>query len=388
MSKDFNALDRAEAGMPTTWYYEPAQYARELEAIWKRHWLFLCPGPVLAQEGDFQTLSIGDQNVWVVRRANGELAGYYNSCRHRGSLLLTDKCGHLPIDSIHCPYHRWRYDLNDGSLISTSSFAEPEGFDKSAHGLYRIAVQEWNGLVFVNLDPTAQWQPEKVFSSNWAELEKYAIGDLVAGQHWDHVVDCNWKTFWDNYGECLHCPGVHRELVKYVPIYKKGLLDERDRPDWRENIDNPDPAFRGGLAEGLETFSRDGTAQGYAIAEGLSEEDRKRGFTYVDSAPSLYIGAHADHVRTVRILPLGPEQMLLSVDWLFHAAALEDPNYDTSNVTDFARQVIEEDAVVSELNQKGMHAAPMKQGVLMPEEYELKSFKEWVENALRLYESR
>ena len=74
--------------------------------------------------------------------------------------------------------------------------------------------------------------------------------------------------------------------------------------------------------------------------------------------------------------------MQLSVDWLFHAEALEDPNYDMANVTDFATMVIEEDGVASELNQRGMHAAPMQRGVLMPEEYDLKNFKEWVENAL------
>ena len=38
--------------------------------------------------------------------------------------------------------------------------------------------------------------------------------------------------------------------------------------------------------------------------------------------------------------------------------------------------------VACELNQRGLHAAPMKQGVLMPEEYVLKRLHEWVREHL------
>jgi len=388
MEKDYNALDELAPAMPAAWYIDADQYQRELDAVWKKNWLFVCPGQSLAEIGAYKTFSIGDQHAWVVRREGGELAAYYNNCRHRGSVLLTESEGCLSGGSVYCPYHRWRYDLDDGSLISTSSFKDPQGFDKTEHGLFHIAVQEWNGLVFLNFDAAADWQPASIFSSNRQELEKFSIEKLVLGHHWEHVVACNWKTFWDNFNECLHCPGVHRELVKMVPIFKRGLMEPQDHPDWREHIDDLDPAFRGGVREGVETFSMDGSAQGYALAEGLTDEDRKRGVTYVDSVPAVYIGAHADHVRTVRILPLGPESMALSVDWLFHAQALEDPNYDISNVTEFAKRVLEEDGVASELNQRGMHAAPMLRGVLMPEEYDLKKFKEWVEQALAKHESR
>ncbi len=32
-------LDRTIASLPAAWYYDPAQYARELEAIWYRDWI-------------------------------------------------------------------------------------------------------------------------------------------------------------------------------------------------------------------------------------------------------------------------------------------------------------------------------------------------------------
>ena len=41
-----------------------------------------------------------------------------------------------------------------------------------------------------------------------------------------------------------------------------------------------------------------------------------------------------------------------------------------------------EDAAVSELNQQGLHSLAHERGVLMPEEYALKAFHQWVAAAL------
>ena len=127
MGDDYNALDRIEQGLPIDWYYDPTHYQRELDAIWKKNWLFVCPGPVLREVGDYKTVSLGDQHIWIVRRDGGQLAAYYNNCRHRGSVLLTEPEGNLASGSIYCPYHRWRYDRDDGSVRSTSAFRDPEG---------------------------------------------------------------------------------------------------------------------------------------------------------------------------------------------------------------------------------------------------------------------
>ncbi len=43
-----------------------------------------------------------------------------------------------------------------------------------------------------------------------------------------------------------------------------------------------------------------------------------------------------------------------------------------------ACRVLEEDAAVCELNQRGLHSRRHKAGVLMPEEYDLHRFHRWV----------
>jgi hypothetical protein len=46
--------------------------------------------------------------------------------------------------------------------------------------------------------------------------------------------------------------------------------------------------------------------------------------------------------------------------------------------------VMMQDAAVSELNQQGLHARRFKQGVLMPEEHNVKSFHHWKKKRLRI----
>jgi len=83
-------------------------------------------------------------------------------------------------------------------------------------------------------------------------------------------------------------------------------------------------------------------------------------------------------MRIVRVLPKGPTQTEITAEWLFEEATLNDPDYDMSNVVDFATLVMEQDGYACELNQQGLCARPFSEGVLMPEEYLLKRFHDWV----------
>ncbi len=380
--RDHYALDEAESTLPMAWYYDRNHYELELERIWYRKWLYLCREESLAEARTYRALKIGSQNVWVARTAEGGLVGYYNTCRHRGSQLLGEAEGKLRSKLINCPYHNWCYSIADGSLLATSSFAEPQGFSKSDYGLFPIAVHSARGFVFVNLDAKAEWKAAEVFDSGWPDQESFPVEDWKIGHRWTRSFNCNWKTFWDNFGECLHCPVVHPALLELVPIFKRGLMDEKDHPDWRKHVDDPHPRYRGGLREGAETFSLDGSAQGYVDRSRYTKEELERGATFALALPGVYIACHPDHARVTRVLPTGPESIELQVEWMFHPEALTDPEYDISNVTEFLKQVLIEDGEVSELNQGGMHSAPMKQGVLMPEEYDVKAYRDWVLAAL------
>jgi nitrite reductase/ring-hydroxylating ferredoxin subunit len=61
--------------------------------------------------------------VFVARDKEGNLNGFLNVCRHRGSKLIL-KDGRYPV--VSCPYHRWGYAL-DGRLLATPLWNTVEG---------------------------------------------------------------------------------------------------------------------------------------------------------------------------------------------------------------------------------------------------------------------
>jgi Rieske 2Fe-2S family protein len=246
--------------------------------------------------------------------------------------------------------------------------------------LYKIRLQEWRGFIFAALTDTPP-PFDRSFDLPLNRLAAWPLEDLQVGHVLLKNVQCNWKIFWENYNECLHCPTVHPQLSQLVPIYGRGLLEERDDPNWNLNAADPDPKFKGGLRSGASTWSLDGQLTGRPFT-GISEEDRKLGAIYMTGLPSVFLVGHVDYVRVVRLRPLGPEQTELRVEYLFSAETLADPAFDMRNVVDFTNLVMTEDAQVCELNQRGLRAAPHVGGVVMPEEYVIRQFHEWVGSEL------
>jgi Rieske 2Fe-2S family protein len=203
------------------------------------------------------------------------------------------------------------------------------------------------------------------------------------GFTWTKEVKCNWKIYWENYSECLHCPNIHPELSKLVPLYQRRLVDVKDVENWKILKKNSDPKFQGGLRKGADTWSSDGSSQGHYI-KNLQEEIHTKGQIYISSWPSMFLGVYGDHIRVVRILPLLNDKIQLTAEWLFQNETLRDPKYDIKNVTDFGILVMKQDADACELNQKGVYNYNNEKGVLMPEEYIIKDFQDWLRKSIKL----
>lgn len=379
-TEGYLGLNQAKATLPAHYYLDEKHFQRELTAIWYRNWVYVCRSDALANPRDFRSIKIGSQNILIVRDENHELQAFHNTCRHRGSILCTEEKGRLGSKSIICPYHAWSYSLQ-GDLKRTSSKSHATDFDKSAFALYKVAVEEWKGCVFVNLAGEDAIPFPDSLQKDSANLDNWPMESLRVGHVYQKTMACNWKIFWENFNECLHCPGVHPELCKLVPIYSRGYMEARDHPNWKDHAASNDPAFKGGMQEGAHTWTHDGQTVGEPFKD-LTDEERKTGYHYVVSLPSVFIAAHMDYVRIVRLLPLGPEKTELKVEWLFSEKTMADESIDIPKVAEFARMVLEQDATVSEINQKGLHSIRHKQGVLMAEEYDVHNFQNWVREQL------
>jgi glycine betaine catabolism A len=375
----YNGLTELTPGLPADAYFDPRHYERELQRIWYRNWVYVGRSSDVAAPRSFRTFEIGDQRLLLVRDEGGALNAFHNTCRHRGAALCRESAGIMRSGAIICPYHAWVYNLQ-GDLLRTSSKAQAAGFDIADYPLYKVQVNEWSGFIFIALSDNPP-PFERLFDLPINRLDAWPLKDLVVGHVLEKRIQANWKIFWENYNECLHCPTVHPKLSSLVPIYGRGLLEERDDPDWNRHIADPDPKFKGGLRDGAATWSTDGRMTGIAF-ENLSEEDRRVGHVYLTGLPSMFIVGHVDYVRVVRLRPLGPELTELRVEYLFSPETLASPGFDMRNVVDFTNLVMTEDAEVCELNQRGLHAAPHARGVIMPEEYVIRQFHEWVQSEL------
>ena len=360
-------LDHCPPTLPPEAYWHPDWAERERQGIWARQWVYVGRRDGLAP-GTMRRVEIAGDNLIVVCAADGSLSAFHNTCRHRGSVLCVEHQQAFDGRVIRCPYHAWAY-ATDGRLVSTAFGTPTPDFVKADHGLFPVALEVWNGFVFLCLaDDPPPFEPDLGRDA----LDNWPMDALVVGHSFEKELACNWKVFWENYNECLHCPGVHPMLSERIPVYQRGIMTRQEAADWSPG-EGPRPA----LKEGTSTWTMNGQPCGPEFAD-LSDEERHLAHNFVTAYPSMFIVAHVDYVRTVQLVPLEPERVLLRAQWLFLPETLAQPDFDLANVTDFATTVLLEDGAACELNQQGLRSSRYDGGRLMPQEFDVHGFQAWV----------
>jgi Rieske 2Fe-2S family protein len=371
-------LERTAATLPSSWYYDPAQYARELEAVWYRDWICVGRSEDLREAGDFLVTGVGAESLVLTRDRDGAPRAFHNTCRHRGSTLCTAPRGRFANGRIVCPYHAWTYSLA-GELVATPKMELPDGFRREDYPLYRVHIDAWGGFLFVNLSERPARPLAEFLGSEAQNVQRWPLASLVSVHREVTTLACNWKVFWENYSECYHCPGVHPELCRIVPLYREGLLSDADRRDARPPDGTRDTRPR--LAPGLVTWTLDGQSR-LPLIEGPDAADRAPGAVFASFTASLFVVAHPDYVRSVRIRPTGPESVELTVDWLLPAGVAERYPQELERMVELGRLVVAQDGRVCELNQQGLRSRRHREGVLMPQEHALHEFHAWLKSRL------
>lgn len=360
-------LDHCPETLPAHAYYDPQWYAREQRSIWRNNWV--CVGRLNdLPNGCMRREDVAGASIILCRHADGSVSAFHNSCRHRGSELCLkeqEPLGRL----ISCPYHAWAYDAKDGRLASVAHATVTPDFDRKDHGLVPVATKLWNGFVFVCLnDKGRELKPDLGLHA----LDNWPMDLLVTGHRMVKDLACNWKGFWDNYNECLHCPGIHPELCDMVPVYRRGIMGDNEAIDW-----TPEQPFHPNLKDGAKSWTMTGEPCG-PVFPGLTQRERENGYNFVTIYPTMYVVAHVDYVRAVRLMPTGPESTRLIAEWYFSEETLAQPGFDAAAVAAFAKIVMEQDGAAAEMNQRGLRSPSFTGGRLMPQEYELANFKNWV----------
>ena len=354
------------ATFPGRYYYDPAIFALEQERIFARMWIYGGVANSLAKPGDYRTLTIANESVIVVRTKQGGLRAFLNVCRHRGSRLCPEAAGHLK-GAIQCRYHAWTYGL-DGRLIGAPGVFNHPDFTREHYGLHPVALEVWNGLIWLNLSENPPSLAEQMddpavrdFGSN-APLERYDLANLRVAKTITYDVAANWKLIMENTLECYHCGPMHPELCALLPEYKTGAIDG-----------NEGTAF----AEGVEAFTITGKASRPPLP-GLLPEDTRR-YAGFFGLPSIFINLLSDHVAIDWLEPLSPTETRVTSEWLFDPDAMARPDFDPMDAVAILDLVNHQDWEVCALAQQGMTSrAYARGGNYAPLEHHIRDFAEYI----------
>ena len=191
--------------LPPDCYTDPAFFARERERIFRVHWNLVCRADDILGPGDYSAIDLAGMPAIVLRGADGALRAFANTCRHRGSRLVS---GSGNTKAISCPYHGWSYAL-DGRLIAAAGMERANNFDPAEFGLIPLRLAEWAGFVFLNFSAEAAGLDEHL--GNLPEyLRSHGAEHMTCVRRRDYDVACNWKLCLENQRESYHVAVVHR----------------------------------------------------------------------------------------------------------------------------------------------------------------------------------
>lgn len=294
-------------------YAGEAAAARDRDAVFARHWQYLCHVSQLADDGEPLSLTLGTLPVLVLRTPDG-LRGLHAVCRHRAGPL--DACRGGGRRFLRCRYHAWSYDL-DGRLLDAPEMRGAEGFDPAAVRLPALELREFAGLVFGRIGPGPA-DFKAVVAGMAARLAR--AGHDLAALRWHHRtvydIDCNWKVYVDNYLEGYHIPTIHPTL--------DGILDYRSYTTevarWHS----------------LQSSPLDSAPDAYGTGEAL----------YYFIHPNTLLNILPGRLQTNRVLPLPGDRCRVEFDF-FYAPTGEAPGDEAA-----AAERRRHDAAFSDLVQR------------------------------------
>lgn len=338
--------------LPGAAYTSPEIFAAEADAIFFSSWMALAREEEVPQPGDLLVRGFAGERFLLTRDLSGTLHAFYDVCRHRGTLLVEDGPAHVR-KAIKCPYHAWTYGL-DGRLLGTPNIRSDEHFDRGDYPLRAVDCDTWEGFVFVNASDehetllrTLEADPEEPM-----QFARYGIGSLGIGVATEFETAANWKIVIDNYNECLHCPGVHPELVSLVPVYRTGSVEE-DPHSWGVT-----------LADGATSFTRTGRSSCPPLP-GIDEDDRHR-YYGCHVFPNLFLDLTSDCVTYDILLPEGPGRTRDVGAYLFHPETIAASGFDPSDIVEFGQLVTRQDVDVCERAQRGVGSRAFADGGVLP----------------------
>jgi choline monooxygenase len=334
-------------GLPSIAYTSPEFLALERNLLFAPGWVYAGRAAEFAKPGDGRPAEIAGRPLILLRNRVGEIKAFHNVCSHRNALLARAAFGGRP--TITCPYHAWTYDL-DGRLIRTPHIGGQDvhscaGIVPGELGLRPVRIEDWAGLLFVNLTgdaaPLATWL--KPLTDRWSA---YDFTQLRYGGGRSYELNTNWKHAVENYLESYHLPWVHPGLNSYSRMSDHYCF-----------LAGPE---MGG--QGTNVYAP-GSKDGRSLPAMALPGDQVLRAEYPVLYPNLLTGVQSDHFFLIDVMPVSPGVTRERFEIYFFGDAAMDESHRPIREQTIERwnDVFVEDIDVVERLQQG-HASPAATG--------------------------
>lgn len=363
--------DVGEARMLPLEVYRSAEVLRlEHTAILSGAWHCIARTADLATTGDHVTGeiphvhddgSIGTRSVLVARGDDGELRAFDNVCIHRGAPLVAG-AGNEP--RFTCPYHAWVFRL-DGQLVGAPYMSATPGFDPAAHGLGCIALEVWEGFVFVNGDPAAT--PLAPHLSGLTDVVgRFALADYVPVHQQVDVWATNWKLLVENFMDTYHVFKVHRATFGPTSDSPLNTTMHPGTDAWAHHV----------------ALDRDEMAHPSNTA---LVDDWRRAVVLAAVFPTHVMQLQPDYLWYLQISPIGTDRVRIRWDVSVAPdvlAAQPDRDAYVASIVDLLRRVNAEDQPVVEGVRRSADGRAFERGPLSEYERNVFDFDRYVARRL------
>jgi salicylate 5-hydroxylase large subunit len=307
------------ARIPYRLYTDRAIYERELERLFYRdHWCYVGLEAEIPRPGDFKRSAVGERDVLVVRDKDGEVNVVENRCAHRGVQFCQRPHGNGK--TFVCPYHQWSYDLK-GNLIGLPfrngvragdriNGGMPKDFALAEHGLTKLAVARYKGLIFASFDPGVQPFPEFVGPEVLRYVDRIFDGrELVLLGYNRQRIPGNWKLMQENIKDPYHPGLLHTWFVTFglwrADQQSQMIVDARGRH--AAMVSRKNDGGKSEVTAGVTSFRENMKLHDDRVLDVVVEPWwNGPTVTMLTLFPSLIIQQQVNSLSTRHIVPRGP----------------------------------------------------------------------------------
>ncbi len=363
--------------VPFAAFASPEVYALEQERIYRGPvWSFLGLEAEIPKPGDFKRTYIGDTPVVMTRTEDGALAAWVNRCAHRGTEVCRVPRGNAMTHT--CVYHQWSYDAK-GNLLSIpfrkgskNMTGMPEDFDLANHGLQRLRVESYKGLVFATFSESVRGLADYIGPEMRPYVDRIFHKPVVYLGCTRQYSNSNWKLYFENVKDPYHASLLHLFHTTFN-IFRVGMK-ARCLADAAQGLHSVVLAIAqdnlGAEAykqQNIRSYDDKFTLEDHSILGLIPEYDEITTNHIQPIFPQLVIQQIHNTLAARQLLPKGPDHFEL----IFHFFGYEDDTEELrnlrikqANLAGPAGYISMEDTEATELVQRGIVGSETKSSVL------------------------